>query len=206
MTIKVTPAILMKAVFLRGRITRLLIVTLMIGSLETCAVAPTEPSVPKPVQTVAPDRGVVVAINMYNSGNYASAIRGFDEVITSEASSAGDRRLAHLGKAVVYLGNDPDLHSVENAKMSLISAGEIVPGEDEEFTAETGLLMDSVSVVIGTESKYTALQAKSGESGTEVEQLKRERDALQNERDGLLAEQITLNEALEKLKELTLGD
>ena len=60
--------------------------------------------------------------------------------------------------------------------------------------------------MIGTESKYVVLQSKSGNTGAEVTQLKQERDALQTERDDLLAEQKSLNEALEKLKQLTLGN
>ena len=107
---------------------------------------------------------------------------------------------------MVYLGNDESLHSIENAKMSLISAGGVAPNDNEEFAIETDMLMDAVSEVIGTESKYTVLKGKTNGSNTQLTALQQDLDTVEAERDELLAEQKALNEALEKLKKLTLGN
>jgi len=191
---------------LPGRISRLVITSLVLGSLAACAVAPTEPPVSEPAMQAQPDTGIALATDMFSSNNYPGAIREFDNVITSDTASANDRRLAYLGKALVYLGNDENWHSVDNAKLALAAAGQVALSDGEEFAAETVLLMDAVTDVIGTESKYIELQSQTGDSSAEVAQLKRERDALAAERDELLEEQQALNEAIEKLKQLTLGN
>jgi len=201
-----TPTVHSKPISTMGRISRLITVILMIGSLAACVAAPSKPSVSEPSEPVMSSTGIVAAVDQYNGRNYPGAIREFDNVITSVDSSANDRRLAHLGKAMVYLGNDVNWHSMENAKMSLISAGQVAPDENGEFAPETDLLMDAVTAVIGTESKFVTLQAKTSGSNSDVEQLRRERNALEAERDELLEEQKALNEALEKLKQLTLGN
>jgi len=198
------PAVSLKPYLSLHQVFRLAVAILMTGSLVACAVTPTDSATSTSTQVVS-NTGLDGAADMYNSQKYAEAIRGFDKVTTDETASANDRRLAHLGKALVYLGNDDNWHSIENAKMSLVSAGQVAPDGSEEFSVETDLLMDAVSAVIGTESKYIVLQSKSGSSGAQVTELKRELDTLKTEREELLAEQKALNEALEKLKELTLG-
>lgn len=205
MTNKVISHIHLKTFLVSERLPRLLISLLMFGSLIACAVAPVDTSVSEAQIQVESKTGMASAADMYNSQNYPGAIREFDKVISDAGSSANSRRLAHLGKALIYLGTDQSVHSVDNAKLSLRSAGQVAPGGDEEFSVETDLLMDAVSSVIGTESKYAVLVAKSGDSGGEVKELRRELDAVKSERDELLVEQDVLNEAIEKLKTLTLG-
>ena len=68
------------------------------------------------------------------------------------------------------------------------------------------MLMDSVAAQIGSESNYLEMKSKAGTTRAEITRLQKERDALVQERDGLLKEQQALNEALEKLKNLTLGN
>jgi hypothetical protein len=184
---------------------RMLFTLLLIGSLVACAVSPAKTVPSEAKNTVEFKNRMTAAANMYNSRNYPGAIREFDNIIRDENATANSRRLAHLGKALVYLGPDENWHSVDNAKLALISAGQVAPEGNEEFSVETDLLMDSVSAVIGTESKYSVLAAKSNGSGDEVLELKRELDTVKAERDELLTEQQVLNEAIEKLKALTLG-
>jgi len=205
MTNKVIPHVHLKTILVSGRLPRLLISLLMFGSLIACAVAPVDTSVSEAHEQVESKTGMAGAADMYNSRNYPGAIREFDNVISDAGSSANNRRLAHLGKALVYLGPDENWHSVDNAKLSLMSAGQIAPEGNQEFSVETDLLMDAVSAVIGTESKYAVLAAKTNDSGGEVKELRRELDAVKSERNVLLAEQDVLNEAIEKLKVLTLG-
>lgn len=149
---------------------------------------------------------VVSAYDLYNMRDYAGAVREFDNIINDPGHDANSRRMAHLGKALIYLGKDANWYSVDNAKLAITSAGEVVPDARSEFAVETDMLMDAVLDLVGTESELAALQAQSAGSKGEVAALRRERDALQQERDALLEEQKALNEALEKLKNLTLGN
>lgn len=206
MTELVTPNVFLKPLSSAARFFRLLTTTMIIGSLVGCATSPTKSVSAEPVAKAKPVTGIEAAADMYNSRNYPGAIREFNNIITDKDASANSRRLANLGKSLVYLGHDKKWHSLENAKMSLISAGQVAPQDNEEFKIETDMLMDAISAVIGTESKYVVLKGKSSGSNTQVTQLKEEMVAVEAERDELIAEQKRLNEALEKLKELTLGN
>jgi len=193
-----------------GQVIRLLTAILMVASLVACAVSPTQPSGKSQKKG---GMGISSAVDSYNSRDFSTAIQGFDSVIADDASGANSRRLAHLGKAMVYLGTDENWHSIENAKMSMLSAGQVAPKKGEKFAPETDMLMDAVSEVIGTESKYSMVQEKSSGSGYEISQLRREldsvkaeRDALKMERNDLVEEQKMLNAALEKLKKISLGN
>ena len=185
---------------------RLITTILLVSALLACAVTPTQQSIPQSSAGAKESTGISSAAAMYDTRNYPDAIREFENIIRDDSSSANSRRMAHLGRAMVYLGNDENWHSLENAKMALMSAGQVTPEDGEEFAVETDMLMDAVSAVIGTESKYSVLMAKSSGSGGQNAELRRELDAVKAERDELVEEQKMLNEALEKLKELTLGN
>jgi hypothetical protein len=206
MTEFVTPNVFCKPLSVPAKFFRLLTTTMIIGSLVACATSPTKTASAKPVAKTKPVTGIEAAADMYNSRNYPGAIREFNNIIADKDASANSHRMANLGKSLVYLGNDKKWHSLENAKMALISAGQISPGDNEEFEIETDMLMDAISAVIGTESKYVVLKGKTSGSSTQVTQLKEEMAVVEAERDELIAEQKRLNEALEKLKELTLGN
>ena len=184
---------------------RMVTVAVMAVALSACAAAPAKQAESQTQDKMEFQTGMSGAADMYNSRNYPGAIREFDNIIMDDTSSANSRRLAHLGKALVYLGPDKNWHSVDNAKLSLMSAGQVAPEGTEEFSVETDLLMDAISAVIGTESKYSVLMAKSQGAGSESTELKRELDSVKAERDELLTEQKVLNDAIEKLKALTLG-
>ena len=179
---------------------------LLASTLVACVATPTKQSSSQPNAEAQDSIGISGAVAMYNTRNYSGAVKEFDNIIRGDGSSANSRRMAHLGKAMVYLGNDENWHSIENAKMALISAGQVAPQDGEKFAVETDLLMDAVSEVIGTESKYSVLKAKSSGSGQQIAKLSRELDAVYVERNELLEERKMLNVALEKLKELTLGN
>ena len=206
MTEFVVPEVFLRSLSSTGRMFRLVAATMIVSSLVACAVTPAKPVAAEPAEKVTPSITIEYAADMYNSRNYPDAINAFDNIISDKTSSANSRRLAHLGKALVYLGDDESLHSIENGKMSLISAGRVAPKDNEEFAIETDMLMDAVSEVIGTESKYMVLKGKANGSNAQLTGLQQELDAVEAERDELLAEQIILNEALEKLKQLTLGN
>jgi hypothetical protein len=206
MTELVVPEVFLRSLSATGRMFKLVTTTMIITSLVACAASPAKPVTAEPAEGVKPSITIEFAADMYNSRNYPDALNAFDNIITDKSSSANSRRLAHLGKAMVYLGDDESLHSIENGKMSLISAGGVAPKDNEEFAIETDMLMDAVSEVIGSESKYMVLKGYTNGSYTQLTALQQELDTVEAERDELLAEQITLNEALEKLKQLTLGN
>lgn len=191
---------------LHGRAVRFTTIALVSAGLSACAAAPTTEAEPRAEEQVVIRAGIETAANLYNSRNYSGAILEFDNITNNEASSANSRRLAHLGKALVYLGPDADWHSVDNAKLSLVSAGQVAPSDTEEFSIETDMLMDAITAVIGTESKFAVLAAKTQGDGNESTELKRELDSVKSERDALIAEQKRLNDTIEKLKALTLGN
>jgi len=189
-----------------NRVWRTAVSALLLTSLVACETTPSRSPDSATVAASQQSTGLTGANAMYNTRNYTGAVREFDSIITDSGASANSRRLAHLGKALIYLGTDKNWHSIENAKMALNSAGQVVPDSNEEFPIETDMFMDSITSLIGSESDYVELKRRSGNSGAEIERLKKERDALTMERDQLLKEQKSLNEALEKLKNLTLGN
>lgn len=206
MTITTTPIVFLKSHFVPGRLFKLISTVLLVSTLVACAAAPTKPTASRSTTGAKDAMAMSGAASMYNTRNFSGAIREFDKIIKDSGSSANSRRTAHLGKSMVYLGNDKKWHSIENAKMSLISAGKVTTEDGEEFSVETDLLMDAVSSVIGTESKYNVLMSKSSWSGAQNAELQSELETITGERDELLKEQKMLNEAIEKLKELTLGN
>ena len=189
-----------------GRSARLAIGTLVLAALSACASVTSNPAEPGPLVNQVPETGLASVSVNYSTGDYAGSMAGFDSIIASAHSDANSRRLAHLGKALIYLGSDTNWHSIDNARIALKAAGSVVPGSGEEFTIETDMLMDSVAAQIGSESNYLEMKSKAGTARAEITRLQKERDALVQERDGLLKEQQALNEALEKLKNLTLGN
>lgn len=189
-----------------GQVFRLVIAAVMISSLLACAITPTQSDEAESARPATSMTGLDAAVDLYNSGNYSGAVEEYDNVISDESASANSHRMAHLGKALVYLGKDNDWHSIENAKVSLRSAEQVVAADDEGFKIETDLLMNAVSAVIDSESEFVALRKRSAGSAAQIASIKQERDALATERDALLEEQVVLNEALEKLKQLTLGN
>jgi hypothetical protein len=206
MTSKLRAFGLLNTLFVPGEISRLALAVMVMVSVAACAVAPTGTSAPGSADYEVPGAGMAAAIDDYNKDDYPAAISGFDAVIADTGTSANDRRLAYLGKTLVYLGSDENLHSIENARQSLASAGQVAGADSKAFTVESELLMEALSTMVGMESRYVALLAISGDPSSEVEELERERDALAKERDELLAEREALNEALERLKQLTLGN
>lgn len=189
-----------------GRSARLPIWALMLAGLSACASVTSELVEPESPVKQVPETDLASVSVKYSTGDNAGSMAGFDSIIASADSDANSRRLAHLGKALIYLGSDTYWHSIDNARRSLKAAGSVVPESGKEFAIETDMLMDSVAAQIDSESNYLEMQLKAGNTRAEITRLQKEHDALVQERDGLLKEQQALNEALEKLKNLTLGN
>lgn len=208
----VTPITIHKVASARSRHTnirplwRLFAAMMLVAGLTGCATTPAGPAKAVTVEVPPADPGLASANVMYNTRNYSGAVREFDTIITDSDASANSHRLAHLGKALIYLGTDKNWFSIKNAQQSLNAAGQVVPESHEGFAVETDMFMDSIAAQLDTQMENIKLRQKRSGSSGELDRVREERDALVAERDAWLKEQQSLNEAIEKLKDLTLGN
>jgi len=142
----------------------------------------------------------------YKTRNYPEAMKKFNAIIEDTNTPSSERRLAHLGQAMVYLSYDEDWNSVKNAKEALGKAAKVPLAAGESLDYETDMLMEAVLALIDSQSAYETIKSQSGDSGYQISQLKKGNQALELEVDALKKENKNLNDALEKLKKLTLGD
>lgn len=175
-------------------------------SVVACATVDTQSAQPLAVETVEISDQLASAKMPYNTQDFDVALKEFHTISLDPDVSVSSRRMAYLGQALIYLSSDKNFHSVDNAKLALRSAGQVEPSENEEFSLAADLLLDAVNITIGTESRYAQLKSKTGNSNSEVARLKAERDALLAENSKLQQEQVSLRDALERLKNLTLGN
>ncbi len=166
--------------------------------LQSCAMAPTGGEAPAQAPAAASATtdgpGIQAAYDLYSRRDFAGAADAYDALLT-EAGSAEQTRLAQLGKALLFLSTDPQWRDMEKAAASL-QAAEAVEGDPAN--PETAMLMNALSSLIGVEANISELNTKVSNATVEIARLKAQREALE-------AEQAALNEALEKLKELTIG-
>lgn len=173
---------------------------LALSSGLSCAVAPSGGGDSTPTTTTSRSASaggsVQAAYAQYSRRDFAGAASAYDAVTGNANASASDKRLAHLGKALVYLSTDAEWRDLDEAGKSLQMAESIDMGSS---SVETGMLMNAMSSLIGVESNISELDVKLANSTRENVRLK-------DERQELIAEQANLNEALEKLKTLTIGN
>ncbi len=173
---------------------------LILSSGLSCAVAPatgSEPAAkPAAVKKPAASGTVSSAFSQFTKRDYAAASSGYDAVASSTGSSPGAKQLAYLGKALVHLSTDSKWRSLDEAGRLLQSAEAI---DADGTNVETQMLMNALSSLIGVEANISEMDAKVANSASEIARLKEEKSSLQED-------QAALNEALEKLKALTLGN
>lgn len=169
---------------------------ILAAGLGGCAETTTKPAAPRQPKA-AVDHGLREASRLFEARDYEKALKKYDGVIGAAGVSANTKRLAYLGKALIYLGNAEKWHNLDHAKLAISDAAKIKPADGQAFSLESNMLRDAVMALAGSQSAYDALQTKTSNTGGEIAQLKKQRDALIAERDAL-------NQALEKLKELTL--
>lgn len=171
--------------------------------LAGCATAPEVQEAPPPepaapVAVVAKDHSAELraAHESYAQAQYGAAVATLDAVIADPEAQPAARRQAHLARALVFVGPDPALHSLANAKAALQSAAAIAPDA-----------ADSQSLVLAaTLERLIAAETSLSEVNGKLATATRERAALAAERTQLRAEQEKLKAALEKMKNLTLGE
>lgn len=185
---------------------RLVIGIFVLSTVVACASVDQQAAQPDIVDNEVMDDDLTRANLAYNNDDYEAAIKQFHSISLDSNASANDQRTAYLGQALIYLSSDKKLHSLDNAKLALRSAEQVEATENDDFSLATDLLLDAINITIGTESRYTQLKSKSGNSSSEVVRLKAERDALLADNSKLLQEQENLKDALERLKNLTLGN
>ena len=173
---------------------------LVMSSALSCAVAPTSDSEPvaqaKPTQTNTASSGVQAAYANYQKRDFAAAASGFEALANDERSNSESKRLALLGQALVHLSTDADYRNIDQAGSALQLAETM---ESNSASVETNMLMNALSALIGVEANISELNTKLANSSSEIAGMKQEREEL-------VAEQDALNEALEKLKALTIGN
>jgi hypothetical protein len=172
---------------------------LIIGSVS-CAVTEPAPS-PVPVTTAGNNDA---AWNAFSQRQFALAVEEFERVTSNPQNSTDVRRQAWLGKALVYLSTDPEWRDLAQARNAVQSADDIVNGSQTDSASK--LFSAAIDGHINAESDNTELNGRIKELLRELEKIKTSTAALQSENDALLAEQEKLNAALEKMKELTLGN
>lgn len=170
-----------------------LLATLLISA---CATAPTgpgtgsQPSEPVPVGSGPAD--VVEAFQHYQRRDFAAAKAGFE--VAAEGTRQ-EQRLGHLGQALIGLSTDSRWRDLDAATRHLQAAEDLAEGS----SVETSMLLEAMSALVSVEANINELNTKLANANAESARLK-------NERDDLVAEQAALNEAIEKLKALTIGN
>lgn len=177
-----------------------LLAVLVLSSGLSCAVTPTTQTQDADQQGQMSRRAASAAIqeafDQFSRRDFATAMSGFDNVADSANANPDDQRLAHLGKSLVYLSTDREWRDLDAAAMALQSAEDIPGGSNP---VQHGMLVNAVSSLIGAEKNNAELKGKVNNAAYELGKLK---EALENQD----AEVATLNEALEKLKDLTIGN
>jgi hypothetical protein len=175
-----------------------LLAVLAVSSGLSCAVSPgpgagpsTEPAA---TATLSVNDAVNAAYTQYTKRDFTSAATGYDALIGSADDNT--RQLAYLGKALIHLSTDPQWRDLDEAGRLLQSAETLGSANG---SVEASMLMNALSSLAGVEANISELNSKVSNSASEIARLKQERDSLQ-------AEQTALNEALEKLKALTIGN
>ena len=177
-----------------------LLAVLALSSGLSCAVVPEAASepvvVPEPMVVDKTSAAIKDAYASYERRDFAAAAAGYSAVIASGDGDTEDQLLANLGKALVYLSTDSEWRDVAEAGNALQAAEAI---QSDSQGVESGMLMNALSALIGSEANISELNSKVANSAAETRKV-------QNELDAAIVEQDALNEALEKLKALTIGN
>ena len=168
-------------------------------SSVSCAVTEPAPTPVSSTKSVSFDD----AWAAYSHRDFAASISAFEQL--NENGSNEQQRQAWLGKALVYLSTDRDWRDLGKARSAVQSAADLASAGEAQ-SASVNLLGSAVEGHINAESDNAELNARINELLRELEQAKSSRESLAAENRKLLLEQEKLNAALEKLKQLTLGN
>ncbi|NND43914.1 MAG: hypothetical protein HKN58_01225 [Xanthomonadales bacterium] len=163
--------------------------------LAACAMAPSKDNAQpeaEPVPTGSGPVDVVAAFDHFQRRDYVNAAAGYE---LAADGTRQEQRLSHLGQALIHLSTDPRWRDLEAAAQHLQAAEELAEGAG----VETSMLITAMAGLVGVEKNISELNVKLANATAESARLKEEREML-------LAEQSALNEAIEKLKALTIGN
>lgn len=181
------------------KIPALLLGVLILSSGLSCAVVPDttpQPVAPVKTKTSNANANLIQAYGSFEQRDFAAANNTFKAVVEDAGASNSERQLALLGQAMVHLSTDSEWRDMSLAAGALQSAEAIDAGSDQ---VASGLLVTALSSLMGVENNNSELSRKVANSASEIANLKGQNDVLQGEQD-------MLNEALEKLKALTIGN
>ncbi|MBT8062488.1 MAG: hypothetical protein KJO85_07370, partial [Gammaproteobacteria bacterium] len=152
---------------------KILVVPVCAAALVSCAVAPSGDGSGAPTQATpsssANEGDIRVGFDAYQKRDFTDAYNAYERATGSADSRTA--RLAHLGKALVYLSTDGQWRDVNKAALSL-QAAESVEGNP---SIESSMLINSLSSLIGVEADITALNRQVSNSSVELGRLKQER-------------------------------
>jgi hypothetical protein len=181
------------------KIPALLLGVLILSSGLSCAVVPeATPQSVAPVKTMTnnANANLIQAYGSFEQRDFAAANNTFKSVVEDAGASNSERQLALLGQAMVHLSTDTEWRDISLATGALQSAEAIDAGSEQ---VASGLLVAALSSLMGVENNNSELNRKVANGASEIAKLKDQNDVLQGEQD-------MLNEALEKLKSLTIGN
>lgn len=176
---------------------------LLIGA--ACATAPEKTTVAPATAKASNSAQLESAFRNYDLRKFESAAAAFERIAANDSASANDRRIAHLGLAMIHLSTDLDWRDIDAAKVSLDAAREVAQ-TDPSPRVETDMLSLAVNDLVNVETDNAELMKRSNELARELGRVKDNRGDWEAEREALLAEQARLEETLERLKQLTLGN
>ena len=145
-------------------VSRTFIGLLLSAGLAACATAPS-----KPVEQAPADVPLTPVFSSastdFKSRQYTDAVGKFDAIIADSSTPAKERRLAHLGKALVFLSYDEEWRSIQNARDALGQAAKVPVPTGETLDIETDLLMESILAQIDSQTAYDTMKSQSKDSG-----------------------------------------
>ncbi len=171
-------------------------------SCVSCAV--TEPAPPPEPDIVAETNNIDVAWEAYSRRNFEDAMQAFDEISSDPSVNHNQQRQALLGKALIYLSTSPDWRNLDQARHALQEASDLAGNGN--YSAGVNFFGSAVEGHFNAETDNTELNAKVDELLRELEKTKSSLAQAEAQNQSLETELEKLNTALEKMKELTLGD
>jgi hypothetical protein len=189
----------MKAPRIDSNTARLAGRALLLGCALSVAACATAPSAPGPAEDTASQipagsgpEDVVAAFNQYQRRDFVAAAANYERAADGTRQ---EQRLSHLGLALIHLSTDPRWRDLDAATRHLQSAEDLAEGASIEIS----MLLNAMSALVGVEANISELNVKLTNATAEAARAKQERETL-------LTEQAVLNQTIEKLKALTMGN
>lgn len=185
-----------------GAVARAVSVVFLGLGLAACASLVPHPTVETPtaapvVTSHAHQADLASSYANYARGNESAALATLDTITRDPQSSAAATRNAHLAEALIRVNGAPTVRDTDAARAALQSAVAL----DAQAGADpmTQYLAKAIDAALTAHTHTQQLQSQA-------RQLGRDKTDLRAQNDELTAQQAKLKAALEKLKQVTLGN